>query len=115
VRRKGRPPHMGEIGDGNYASEDGGPRLMRSVLQVRSMHGTAIHPTQKPEGIVRPLIAYSCAPGGIVLDPFAGSGTTLAAARSLGFRAIGIEQDEAYAALAAARLSQQSLFTETLT
>jgi len=109
MRRKGRPPHMGEIGDGNYASDDGGPRLMRSVLQVRSMHGTAIHPTQKPEGIVRPLIAYSCPPGGVVLDPFAGSGTTLAAARSLGCIGMGIEKDASYVQAAIERLSQTTL------
>ena len=82
-RRKSRPPHTGHIEQGSYASEDGGPRLMRSVMYVRSCHGRAVHPTQKPEGIVRPLIEYSCPPGGLVLDPFCGSGTTLVVAREL--------------------------------
>jgi site-specific DNA-methyltransferase (adenine-specific) len=106
VRRKQRPPHMGEIGDGPYTSIDGGPRLMRSVLYVRSMHGRAIHPTEKPNGILEPLIAYACPPGGLVLDPFAGSGSTLDAARQTGHPAIGIEISERDCERAARRLSQ---------
>jgi site-specific DNA-methyltransferase (adenine-specific) len=109
VRRKGRPPHLGEIGNGAYRSEDGGPRLMRSVLQVRSMHGRALHPTEKPVGILDPLIRYACPPGGLVVDPFAGSASTLVAARLSGRRAIGIEADEKYAEKAARRLSQAPL------
>lgn len=106
VRRKERPTHTGEIADSTYTSIDGGPRLMRSVLQVRSMHGRAIHPTEKPTGILSPLIDYSCPPGGTVLDPFAGSGSTLHAAAMSGRHAIGIEADERYCEAAANRLSQ---------
>jgi site-specific DNA-methyltransferase (adenine-specific) len=106
VRRKKRPTHWGgSEGTGHeYESHDGGPRLMRSVLQIRNMHGRAIHPTQKPEGIVEPLLRYSVPPRGLVLDPFAGSGTTLAVARQLGMRAIGIEANREYAERAADRL-----------
>ena len=106
VRRKQRPPHMGHIEAGSYVSEDGGPRLVRSVLEVRSEHGRAVHPTQKPLGILRPLIAYSVPSDGIVLDPFAGSGSTLLAARALRRKAIGIEVQERYCEAAARRLSQ---------
>jgi site-specific DNA-methyltransferase (adenine-specific) len=88
---------------------DGGPRLMRSVLRVRSEHGRAEHPTQKPLGIVRPLIEYSCPPDGIVLDPFMGSGTTLRAAKDLGRKAIGIEIEERYCEIAAKRMAQAVL------
>jgi site-specific DNA-methyltransferase (adenine-specific) len=113
VRRKERPTHTGEIADSTYTSEDGGPRLMRSVQRVRSMHGSALHPTQKPTGILEPLIAYSTNPGDTVLVPFAGSGSELVAASSLGRRAIGFEVDERFCEIAARRLSQGSLdFTE---
>jgi site-specific DNA-methyltransferase (adenine-specific) len=106
VRRKERPAHMGEIADSTYTSTDGGPRLQRSVLYVRSEHGRAIHPTQKPLGILEPLVRYSCPPGGLVLDPFAGSGSTLLAAKRCGRRAVGIEIDERYCEATAVRLAQ---------
>lgn len=109
VRRKERPPHMGEIENSTYTSIDGGPRLMRSVLQVRSTHGHAIHQTQKPEGIIAPLVAYSTPPRGVVVDPFMGSGTTLAVAKALGFIGIGIEKDPEMARKAIKRLSQITL------
>lgn len=96
VRRKERPAHMGQIDGTTYISEDGGPRIMRSVIYARSQHGTAIHPTQKPEGIVEPLIKNACPDGGIVLDPFAGSGTTGFVASRLGMSAILIEARDDY-------------------
>lgn len=109
VRRKTRPTHTGHIENGAYASEDGGPKLMRSVQFVRSEHGRAVHPTQKPLGILRPLIEYSVPPGGLVLDPFAGSGSSLLAARELGRRAEGCEINPDYCQAAIGRLSQMEL------
>jgi site-specific DNA-methyltransferase (adenine-specific) len=109
VRRKFRPPHWGEIAEHAYASDDGGPRLMRSVIPVRSMHGRAIHESEKPVGIISPLIEYACPPGGLVVAPFAGSGSDLEAARMSGRPSIGIELREPCAEKAALRLSQAVL------
>ena len=93
VRRKARPTHTGYIEAGHYVSEDGGPLLMRSVLQVRNEHGRAIHPTQKPVELLIPLLCYSCPPAGTVLDCFAGSGSIEVAARITGRKAVLIELD----------------------
>ncbi len=106
VRRKARPAHMGNVEDSTYTSDDGGPRLMRSVIAVRSMHGMALKSTQKPVGILDPLIRYACPPGGLVLDPFAGSGSTAEAARLTGRRAVLVEGAEADCELIARRMSQ---------
>lgn len=96
VRRKQRPTHMGNIDVGHYESQDGGPRMVTSVIYARSQHGNAIHPTQKPEAIMEPLILNSCPPGGLILDMFAGSGTTGFVAQRLGRRAILIEGNAKY-------------------
>ncbi|MCX4792551.1 site-specific DNA-methyltransferase [Streptomyces sp. NBC_01221] len=99
----GQPDHTGARGRSTW--EDDGTRLLRTVLQVPNMwRRGAIHPTEKPIGIVAPLIEYACPPGGLVVDPFAGSGSTLDAARQSGRRAIGIEAHEPYAEAAARRL-----------
>lgn len=108
VRTKRKPAHHQDAaGSRNYTSEEGGPRLMRSVIRARSEQGRAIHPTQKPLAVVQPLIEYSVPVGGLVVDFFAGSATTLVAARNTGRRAIGYEVDPKLAARAATRLSQQ--------
>lgn len=63
------------------------------------------HPVQKPLALMRMLIAVSTNPGGLVLDPFCGSGTTCLAARQLGRHFIGFERDAEFARKARQRLS----------
>ena len=62
------------------------------------------HPTQKPEKLLAKLILASSDPGGIVLDPFAGSGSTAVTAKKLGRRFVAIERSEQYCAWAEKRL-----------
>lgn len=111
VKHRGQPPHTGKIGSTGYdAARD---RMMRSVIYARSCHGKAEHPTQKPVEILLPLIRYSCPPGGTVLDPFAGSGSTGIAAKIAGCHATLIEISETYADLARRRITGDApLFAE---
>lgn len=105
VRRKQRPPHTGRIEAGHYVSEDGGPRLMRSVIYARNCHGTAIHPTEKPSGLVEVLVRTSCPERGLVGDWFAGSGSAGEACRLSGRHYLGCEIDPGMAARANARIA----------
>jgi site-specific DNA-methyltransferase (adenine-specific) len=100
--------HLGEARTRQYV--DDGTRLMTSVIEANNLHGWAVHPTEKPAVLLAPLIEYAVPPGGLVLDPFAGSASTLHTARQLGRRAIGIEANEEYCEKAAERLSVPDLF-----
>ena len=64
------------------------------------------HPCPKPEPLMAALVADFTDPDDVILDPFAGSGTTLVAAKRLGRQAIGIEQSAQYCEIAATRLAQ---------
>jgi len=66
--------------------------------------GNKLHPTQKPLSVLTPLVETFSAEGDTVLDPFAGSGSTLMAAKSLGRSYIGFELDACYHAIARRRL-----------
>jgi DNA modification methylase len=72
----------------------------------RPRDGDTAHPTVKPLDLMRWLVRLVTPPGGIVLDPFLGSGTTAEACIIEGFRCIGIEREPAYLPLAVARLSK---------
>lgn len=112
VRRKTRPTHTGHIEAGHYVSLDGGPKLQRSVLYVPNEHGSAVHPTQKPLAILAPLVRYSVPAGGIVIDPFLGSGSTGITAEQLGRQWAGCELNPECQAMQASRTSQQGLMLE---
>mgnify|MGYP001107958356 CR=1 FL=1 len=62
------------------------------------------HPTQKPEKLLAKIILASSHPGGVVLDPFLGSGTASVVAIKLGRNYVGIEIDESYCCMAEKRL-----------
>lgn len=83
-------------------------RDVANVLRFSAIRGGA-HPTEKPEPLLRTLLSVVADSGQLALDPFAGSGSTLAAARSLGLRSIGIEADERYCEVIAKRFDQGSL------
>ena len=70
--------------------------------------GAKLHPTQKPIALMKWCIGLAGAVQSVI-DPYMGSGTTLEAAKALGLQAIGIEIEEAYAEIAAKRLSQEVL------
>ena len=67
------------------------------------------HPTPKPLDLISYIVRISCRPGGRIIDPFAGSGTTGRAAKDLGRKAVLIEKDERYCEIAAKRMAQQVL------
>lgn len=76
---------------------------------ISKQQGTGDHPWPKPLPLMRKLVEHFSRPGETVLDPHAGVGTTLRAAKDLGRKAIGIEIEERYCEIAAKRLQQEVL------
>ena len=65
-----------------------------------------VHPTEKPVGLLANLITSVTKPGDLILDPFAGSGSTLVAAKKTGRRFIGVELDDDYYQIAQRRVEE---------
>jgi DNA modification methylase len=92
------------------ASDFGGASRFFYVAKANSSErpreGDTAHPTVKPLDLMRYLVRLVTPPGGTVLEPFAGSGTTLEACVIEGFHAIGIEREADYLPLIEQRLSK---------
>lgn len=86
------------------------PHLWRGVCRDSEVGARVLHPTQKPVALMAWCIERAALPAdSLVLDPYAGSGPTLVAAKAAGHRAIGIELEERYCEVIARRLDQDAL------
>lgn len=85
------------------------PKDVWSVSRLHREHRErADHPTQKPLEIIERMVKASCPPGGVVFDPFMGSGTTAVAAQRCGRDFVGFELNPDYCALAEGRLRESA-------
>lgn len=83
-------------------------RNKRTVWQIATENSHGMHFATYPTKLVVTPVEAGCPPGGVVLDPFLGSGTTAVVAQRLGRHYIGIEPNPEYVAIARARLGQGS-------
>ena len=101
----------GVTGPESEANEGGASRFFYSAKAPKSERPNVDgvqHPTVKPLAIMRWLIRLVTPPGGTVLDPFAGSGTTIEAALIEGFNPVGIEMETDYLPLIRHRIDRQA-------
>lgn len=95
---------MKQLNDGTQMRSDWTLPLCTGGERLKGEDGGKLHPTQKPESLLYRVLLSSTKPGDVVLDPFFGTGTSGAAAKRLGRKFIGIEQDESYIAAAQERV-----------
>ena len=111
-KEAGKPKDWQETEDGNFRITYPSNFWDDISIPYWSMPENTDHPTQKPEKLVAKLILASCPEGGIVFDPFLGSGTTSVVAKKLGRRYCGVEINPLYAAWAEKRLELAESNTE---
>jgi site-specific DNA-methyltransferase (adenine-specific) len=100
----------GQSGQGGWQRGIGEKRNARSVWEIAVAHGEVPgHPAVMPLALATKCILAGSPVGGVVLDPFAGSGTTLKAAQEHGRRFVGIEANPDYVKLCEARTMQEML------
>jgi site-specific DNA-methyltransferase (adenine-specific) len=109
--------HRNIVAGDTYADTGGASRFFytaKASRQDRNAGGLAdnTHPTVKPTDLMRWLIRLVTPPGGIILDPFGGSGSTGLAARAENVRCILIEREPEYLQIIRDRLAQQNLFAD---
>jgi site-specific DNA-methyltransferase (adenine-specific) len=89
---------------GKYSFPGGRPKDLVTFSKLGSAQ--MIHPTEKPVGLIANLITAVTKPDDLILDPFAGSGSTLVAAKKSGRRFIGVELDDEYYEKARRRIEE---------
>lgn len=97
---------MKNLNEGLQMRSDWTLPLCTGEERLKNDGGDKLHPTQKPESLLYRVIMAASNPGDIVLDPFFGTGTTGAVAKTLGRKYIGIERDGDYIAGAKRRLAK---------
>jgi site-specific DNA-methyltransferase (adenine-specific) len=98
------------LSDADLAWMKGGEGVYcRRDVSLQGESRFRLHPTQKPEPLMRWCVELVSKRGDTILDPFMGSGTTLVAAKRLGRMSIGVEIEERYCEMAARRLQQEAL------
>ncbi len=103
-RENGKPKDWKESGEGNFRDTHPSNIWTDITVPFWSMSENTDHPTQKPEKLLAKIILASTNEDDLILDPFAGSGTTAVVAKKLGRQFVAIESDETYCLLAAKRL-----------
>lgn len=91
-----------------------GDNKQTSIFEVARPARSEDHPTMKPVGLITAMLSNSLPPGGVVFDPFAGSGSTLIAAHGLRSRAFCVELDPAYADVILRRFEEHTGMIPTL-
>lgn len=103
-KQNGQPKDWDETTGGNFRDTHPSNIWTDITVPFWSMPENTDHPTQKPEKLLAKIILASTNTGDLILDPFAGSGTTAVVAKKLGRDFLSIESDEQYCLLAAKRL-----------